>query len=240
MRDTISTGDFQLLSTYVDGELHGLPKQQLEARLATEPALVETLAALREQQMQMRAPLEQAGDAVPAHVRALLEPETNVISLSSRRGGRGRALPRLAVAASLVAAIGLVALPRWQANPDSAQMLSLALESLPSRASGWHVLDDGQRIRPMLSFPHQNGQWCREYLLESAEHRSHGVACRDAQTQQWQTTFDVAWEPADESSAYRPASAHDQGDVAAWVDAHAADIPLGASEEAALIAGQWQ
>ncbi|GAB3321924.1 hypothetical protein [Haliea atlantica] len=242
MTETISTDDFQQLSAYVDGELHGVQRQQLEARLAAEPALAATLAALREQQAQLRAPFQGAGEAVPAHVRALLEKGNNVVSLPTRRGGywQGRPLHRLAVAASLLAAVGLLALPRWQAGSDSEALLSLALETLPSRATGWHELEDGQRIRPMLSFPHQNGQWCREYLLDAGDAHTHGIACREAGAHQWQTTFSVAWEPSDESNAYRPASAHDHRDVAAWIDAHAADIALGASQEAELIANQWQ
>lgn len=244
MNSTISTEDFQLLSAYLDGELDAAEQQRLEARFASEPALARTLSELHEQQARLCDTVAGAAsaDRVPAHIRALLEPRGKVVPMTPRRGGywRSRGLPRLAVAASLVAAIGLLALPRWQQAPDSAALLTAALDNLPSQASGWHPLDDGRRIRPVLSFPHQNGQWCREYLLADDQEYRRGIACRERDTRQWQTAISVAYQPADESHAYRPASARDQDDVAQWMADHAADIALGARAEAALIGRHWQ
>lgn len=244
MTDTISTQDFQLLSAYLDGELDGVQKSSLETRLAKETRLAETLSALQAQQVGLHRALAGTAeaDSIPARVRALLEAENNVVAFTPRRGTgwHNRTLPRLAVAASLVAAIGLLALPRWQNTQDFQTRFSSAMDSLPSRASGWYSLDDGSRLRPLLSFPHQNGQWCREYLLADEQQYRHGVACRDTNTQHWQAAFSVAYQPTDESSAYRPASAHDQDKIAKWIDTNAADIALGAAAETTLIENQWR
>lgn len=248
MTASISSRDFEQLSAYLDGELDDSGRSELEKRLDREPALAETLLALRAQNEWLRGNLHTAdpSDAVPPHIRALISGEqqnsSNVVHLAPRRGGywRSRNLPRLAVAASLVAAVGLFALPRWQGGTEPANALSVALETLPSRASGWHTLEDGQRIRPLLSFPDRDGQWCREYLMADGEEYQHGVACRQADTRQWHSELSLAWQPSDESAAYRPAGAGDSRRVSDWIDAHAGDIPAGASQEAELIERRWQ
>ena len=245
MNTGISTEDFEQLSAYLDGELPDAQREALEQRLANESALAATLQALRAQQDWLRTPVHQAAAAAPIaeHLLARLQPTATtarVVPLRPRRGGywHTRTLPRYAVAASLVAAFGLLLLPRWQHDAEQ-QQLAGALESLPSLASGWHTLEDGQRIRPLLSFPRENGQWCREYLLAEGGLTQHGVACRDSEAD-WQIQLAVSYQTADESTAYRPASAGDSANIANWIDAHASDIALGAREEAEQIARGWR
>lgn len=243
MTQRVSTEDFEQLSAYLDGALDSHRQEVLEARLSREPELRTVLQDLQSLQQQLRAPLLKAADpeAVPGRIRGLLAPaKDKVVPFPSRRGGywRARGLPRFAVAASLVAALGLLLLPQWQDSTPAGSSFSTALETLPSGADGWQQLDDGSRIRPLLSFPHRDGGWCREYLLADGDQQQHGIACR--QQGGWETQVAVTRAAADESAAYRPASAGDSDPIAGWVDQNAADIALGAREEAEVIDNRWQ
>lgn len=243
MTTRLSTEDFEHLSAYMDGALDGQRRETLEARLSREPELQAALREMQVLQEQLRAPFREAAapDAVPGHIRALLAPSgARVVPFPSRRGGywHTRGLPRFAVAASLVAALGLLLLPRWQDSPPAGPSFSSILETQPSGTTGWQSLEDGRRLRPLLSFPHQDGGWCREYLLAEGDQQQRGVACREQGT--WETQVAVTQRAADESATYRPASASDADPIAEWVDQNAADIALGAGEEADVIGSRWE
>jgi hypothetical protein len=146
-----------------------------------------------------------------------------------------------ALAASLVVAVSAVLVSQW--NQQSAQssadaLLSAALETTPSRASGWETLADGRTVRPVLSFQNSSGNWCREYLVGDGAGHWHGVACRGDGG--WATEVLAVTQVEDSSAQYRPAGATDQVDVADFIDRNATGIPLDAREEANIMARGWQ
>ena len=221
--------DYELLSQYLDGELPGFAERRLEQRLRAEPELATTLEQLRQQDSRIQAALADTARA-PARVHAMLEPESNVVALPRRRA---RAAWQYAVAASLVAAAGLVINSGWQQSPNAEHMLADVLESTPSMAAGWEALADGRKVRPVLSFKDQDGNWCREFLVSQGEDGSRGVACR--QQGAWNTQVLVTAEIPGEASDFRPAGAGDADAVADYLGENAAGIALSASEEAELI-----
>lgn len=239
--------DFELLSAYIDGELAPANSAILESRLAQDPVLRTRLAELRELQSRLQnaaAALE--GTPLPAHITELLQPQPGGIRSLPHRLTRFRGNLRqgFAVAASLAVAAGiLLAVPQWQGSvvggSDEARFTA-ALETLPSRATGWDTLEDGRRLRAVLSFPGQEGNWCREYILADDDGAIRGVACRDSGS--WTTRIAVpqALLPGSDEEAYRPASAGDSGDIARFIDQHAAGDVVGAKREAGLIARSWQ
>jgi hypothetical protein len=240
----MSNQDFELLSTYLDGELDPAAARALEQRLQQEPLLARKLLQLRELQASLQLAFGDSADGtrVPVRIRELLQPQPVRILPLPHRNNRWSTGARssVAIAASLILALGLVLMPQWQQrNPAADPVLSAALESSASRATGWDTLADGRQLRALLSFPSRDGSWCREYLLDSGAHTLRGVACRD----------DGSWEPRvtvehtainDSEAAYRPASADDSDPIAEFIAAKASDVAAGAEQESGLIANHWQ
>ena len=175
---------------------------------------------------------------MPARVAALLE-DCETSDSSTTRPGRGHRWG-FAIAASVLAAAVFLASPEWrQEQPSGDALLARALEDVPSSSEAWTALGDERLVRPLLSFQARSGGWCREFLLQDGGADWHGVACREGEAR-WTTELLVPDAAAAQPGEYRPAGAGDAGAAAAFVDQHAADIPLSASEEAGLIAGGWQ
>jgi hypothetical protein len=225
--------DYEQLSQYLDGELDQFASRRLEQRLAAEPELQSLLAQLQAQDNAIKTAFNGTEQA-PQHVAALLE--SNVVTFPRQQDRRPTW--QYAIAASLVAAVGLVLTPSWQQAPQGDPVLASVLEQTPSMASGWKTLDDGRQVRPVLSFKDNDGSWCREYLLSSGEQGSRGVACR--QGSNWNTlVFAEATLPGN-AIDFRPASAGDTDIIADYMADNAATIALSADEEAKLIASDWE
>jgi len=243
--------DFELLSQYLDRELADAETTALERRLANEPGLRATLDKMRRVDDNLRVTLHPAGcDEVPPRITALLEAAcpaaSNIVPFPSRRG---RAGVGLAVAASLLAAVGLWLAPQWRVADHSIHpadagndLVARALEDTASSADEWTSLDDGGRLRAVLSFAGASGQWCREYQLGLGSEQWRGVACRSHDNGAWHTQVLVEEHSvaADTGMDYQPAGADDLDTISRYISDHATDIPLSASEEAALIANDWQ
>ena len=235
--------DNELLSQYLDGELAAPAAQSLRQRLMAEPQLRSALERLRAVDNRVKNAFEApALEAVPQHVvnmvqNAATRPERS----SHKRAGWG-----LAIAASLLAATGLLM------NPESRQqsvdymttvaaqdsLLSQLLEHSASRGEGWDTLDDGRQVRPLLSFASMDGSWCREYLMSNEGTTWRGVACRADNA--WTTQVLSPEQASGSSNEYRPAGAASADQVTSFIDAHAADIALSSKEEASVIASKWQ
>ena len=227
--------EYELLSQYVDGELDEVTAQRVRARLDAEPALRETLDKLLALNARLRETF--AGtDTVPESVAAMVRPSSNVVPLTRQRPARPAW--QYAVAASLVAAAGLLLTPQWQTSTPSSPTLATVLESTPSMASGWATLTNGEQVRPVLSFSHIDGSWCREYLLQANAASTRGVACR-LDDGQWQVRVAAAAELPGSSADFRPAGAGDADPVADSLADYSADIALSASEEQRLIEQAW-
>mgnify|MGYP001581007698 CR=1 FL=1 len=227
--------DYELLSQYLDGELPTKETAQLEQRLGADSELRITLASMRSIDSAVKASYRNSGQA-PAHIGAMLQgEESNVVAFPRR--SRAAASWQYAVAATLVAAAGLLLVPDM--NRSSEALLSAALDEASSRASGWETLEDGRKLRPVLSFPDKSGTWCREYLVTDAEGAQRGVACRDDKG--WNTVVIAATEiTPNDDQLYRPAGADDDSSVAKYISENAADIAASAQQESELIASDWQ
>ena len=227
--------DFDLLSQYLDGELDTFTARRLEQRFAAEPELAATLAQLRAQQAGLEKAFE-GHDAVPARVVGLLKTRDNVVPM--QRQSAQRPAWHYALAASLVAGIGLMVAPPWQDSGNSPTTLATVLESSPSMAQGWAPLDDGSQVRPVLSFRNVDGNWCREYLATDGVVASRGVACRESG--EWEVQVVAATDVPGGADQFRPAGAGDSDRIARYLEDHAKGIALSVDAEAALIEQRWQ
>ena len=245
----VTEQDYELLSQYLDRELPAGVQEQLERRLAAEPQLQAVLGRLQALQSQLQASYGQlAGGPVPERTLALLQGAPAQATQQPQSRAQVIQLPRkrnmnwgFALAASLVVAASATLVSQWEqpsVQPGADALLSVALENTPSRGNGWETLSDGRTLRPVLSFQNSTGNWCREYLVGDSDGNWHGVACR--QDGAWTTEVLAATELADSSAQYRPAGAADSMDVADYIDRNANGIPLGAREEASIMARGWQ
>lgn len=230
--------DYELLSRFIDGELDRAQAQALRARLMAEPELRKALDRMRAVNHRVRTAFDVPGaNRVPPAIELQVR----------NRAASARTLHHwgVAVAASLVAVAGLLLAPQWRQKdqhpgdaPASDRPLAQVLETVPSRGSGWDALEDGRRVRPVLSFFNKASNWCREYLLVEDDNAFRGVACRS--NGRWQTEVRVATQLSGSQDDYRPAGATDADRVASYVNTYAADIPLSLDREVDLIARHWQ
>lgn len=246
--------DYELVSRYLDGELPPAFAHDLEQRLAAEPALESLLARMQALQGQLHQVYDGiAQQPVPQRILALLQaPQANVVPIGQKLALNTPINPPrkrvmnwgFALAASLVVAVSATLVTRLEqqpAQPGAAgvdNLLSVALETSPSRGDGWEALADGRKLRPVLSFQSSAGNWCREYLLRSSEGSWHGVACRGDTG--WATTVLARADAAESSADYRPAGAASADEIADFIDRNAAGIALDAGAEADLIARAWK
>lgn len=249
----LEPGDLESLSRYVDGELPADESRVLEARLRDNEALRSALVRLEELNHRLKDMLNER-DTVPDSVMALLdnapasaEParQDNVFAFpGNRTADTVVQRPRwaYAMAASLTAAVALSLVFSNGAQdaggrlPGNDTIVSAALDSHPS-SMDWSTLEDGREFQAVLSFPHEDGRWCREYLLRGGDSDWRAVACRGED--RWVTQAAGLESFLDTTDAYRPAGADDSATVAVFISQHAADIALGADEEQALIAARW-
>lgn len=253
--------DLALLSQYLDGELPAADSRKLEARLHGEPALQSALLGLQELNQRLRDVLAE-NDRIPDAITGLLSSRSagacndaapandtapaNIVQFPGARApaskGR-RALPWVyAAAASVVGAIALNLVSQTPQTPTSIvtagdSLISPALERLSSD-SGWYTLGDGRELQTVLTFPHDDGRWCREFLLRGGDADLRAVACRTEG--QWITQAAGLESYLEAADAYRPAGATDAEPVAGFISQHAADIALGLNEEQQLIGNGWQ
>ncbi len=250
--------DLELLSRYLDGELPAADSRKLETRLHSEQELQRTLVRLQELNQQLRDSLTERA-TIPEATRLLLESDgvstpakeelsgnsSNVLPFPGAgviASARPRANWPVAIAASLVAAVavGLVMNTSFDATPalpGNDRLVSAALEQETS-GGDWLALSDGRELQSVLTFPHEDGRWCREYLLRGGDADWRAVACRE--DNRWVTQaagLESYLEPTD---AYIPAGASDAEPVAVFISRHAADIALGLDEEIQLISDGWQ
>ena len=229
--------DDHLLSMYIDNELDAEQTISLVGRLKSEPVLRTRLTQLEENDGVVKQVYAQSAVSVPNHVAALISAD-NVTLLRPVR--QWRRWTTAAVAASCAAVVAMVLNTNQAAvfNPMTidAQMAH-ALESSPSRASGWEILDDERSFRSVLTFPAADGKWCREFLLSHRESNWRGVACRDGSN--WVNQVVGSEVFLNQETQYRPAGADNSQSVARFIDETATDVALGPQQEAALIQSGW-
>jgi hypothetical protein len=241
MDNILTEQDHQLLSQFVDGELSPQAACDMEQRLASEPALSARLEALSALDHRLKSAFANPQlESVPGHITSLLSPTPARILPWRQRRSSGWGY---AIAASLAVAVCGTLVSQWerdsgQAGEQMEHSLAQALEQLPSSGSAWAQLADGSKIRPVLSFRSQSGEWCREYLVADTVTTWHGVACRGQQG--WTNSVIAETTLTIGPGEYRPAGADETDSVATFIARQSADIPLGADEETTLIECGWQ
>ena len=239
----IKQEDTLLLSRYLDGELSITEQVGVKKRLLAEIDLASEYRRLKAVNDLLLKSLDNAAvRTVPPRTAAMMGPFE--IALSSRRDN---SIWQFASAAAIVAAFGLLLIRGWDSSPqgypvifEQDQLISKALEKTPSSSSEWVALGDNRELRPILTFPHSNGGWCREYELTTPKANWKGIACR-TDNASWITQAIGGQEVIKPIvNKYRPAGADTNGEIGNFVREHASDIPLSLKQEKRVISAGWR
>ncbi len=215
----------QQLSAFLDAELPEAEMEQIRDRLAEDDILAERLANLAQvdatlnqsyraideapyseglTQVLERAEQELADAPKSTEANAQSEPADNVVEFPLWRRVRESIQQHAAAAAVAALFIGVGIghyTPQQQAQPDSWQQISAALDTLPS---GQQVAIGAQgQLQPQASFASQSGDYCRQFSLSSAQQQQISIACKGAQG--WQLTASVYQAPQ-QSADYQTAT----------------------------------
>lgn len=220
------------LAAWLDGALLPDEAAAFEREMAADPALARRAQEWRANDAFIAAalaPLAAAplDDAMLARM-GLGDPSPPLAANDNPPWWRRHALPLGGALAASLAAVLLLATPRGAPQPDG---LSLALDTTPSLQKA--RLADGRVIEPTLTVRAADGRWCREFRSGAQT----GLACRDAKGWRVEATSGRTG-PADQGEIGLAGGADGAGLDATYRRIGASD-PLGAGEEAQLIAKGW-
>ncbi len=211
--------DDETLMAYVDGELDETAAHAVEAAIAADPDLAETVRSLREGAASLHAAFaEPMRTQVP---ECLIETVNAGFAARQRKNGKtpwhGR--PAFAAMAASIAVLilglgGAYVFVDQQVEQRLARLeaaraadrdiiqatIATALEKhLSGVPAAWHNPQSGSsgRVEPVRTFRSAAGLWCREYVFEAAFRAGDGrnetrraIACRDAEGR-WRTRLEL-------------------------------------------------
>ena len=227
-----------MLMALADGELTGPDADKLRARIRTDPALAARYALFT----RTAGALRQAMDPgpVPAHLIAavLTSPAADqpasaqaATPMRPRKASpAGRMIWPLALAASLVLAVGVGSYLAQRGTLPAGSSPAMAATALATTATGGSVtLADGSTARALGSFDTELGL-CRLIALQQGAGASdRAIVCRQTQGQDWQTALVVT---QGDGAAFSLASDRAVATIDSFLDTIGAGAPLSPAEEA--------
>lgn len=218
------TVDRETIGAFVDGELNEIERRRVEAELASNPVLAQQVEAERRLRGLLKARFDPiAEELVPERLAAAVRAGTKIAPLPRR--GRWAVPQWAAIAATLM--LGLLLGRQLQPEHDpllASGTLALALETQLASAQ-----PPNAPVRIGLTFKARDGAWCRTFEQKSLD----GIACRDGD--RWRLRQAIA-APA-QATEYRQAGS---SAVLAAAQDMAADAPLDAADERAVVNGDWK
>lgn len=246
----------ELLVAYVDDELDEAQRAMVRSILETNPTLGRRADEMRLSRDLLRegfplrsdAPVPAAIDAAASRLaEACAGPVSHRARASRFQNGRKYAFAA-ALVLSVTAAAGYLV---WRSGHGSARepvaallqigpgtTLNEVLESAPS-AEVTSVPAEGAAVRAVLTFQSKDGRFCREFEILAPAGGSTGIACRDDGVWRAEVLLSAEAAPVD-SNFYTPAGGSDEPAVAEVAERLMQGDPLGAQEEAQLLASGWR
>lgn len=237
----------ETLSAFLDNELSSPEMEAVRDQLKVDPTLTDRLAELASVDAQLQAHYGSIDDRpMPESVARMLKEspapktaaaENNVVSFPWWRTLRSQA--GKAVAAAVIAGVALM---QWFGMPSNGepawQEVAQVLESQPS--GQMHRLDsqsaDGARLTPRLTFQNRDGDWCRQFRLNTETAASEQIACR-GEAGKWEQVAKAEAQPVADGATYQTASGGSALDPA--LDRMMDGAPVGPEEERELLEQQW-
>lgn len=247
--------DEELLSAYADGELLEGERAAFELRLQNEPALAQALSRLRAAD----ALLQQAMPAAPIDDDLLVRlglvdrqssalASAQVIELPQKpaaandRGPPSRLSARWAwaVGGALAAGLALMVMVRTDDSPgsslDRTAAFQTAMTELPSSAEA--RIAGGATVSPVLSFPQQDGGFCREFVVRGPD-AIRGIACQEGGRWAVLATVPLTEQPDEGTEIVTAGGAETAALDRVFMERRGGD-PLSADGERTAIARDWK
>jgi hypothetical protein len=222
---------------WLDGELTPAEAAEVEARVASEPALQRLAEQHRALGAQLKAAFDPVAKApVPEQLQAAVRPSAQVIDFGAAK--RMRSMPALAQFAAMAAtlAIGVFVgteMPRSGGAPVAVQDGKLyAAAALNSALDAELASAPTGDVRIGLTYRDQGGEICRSFTAPAGS----GVACRNNGRWLMKGLFAA---PEGQANDYRMAAGMDPN-LAALVDSTMAGEPLDAAAEKAAKDRGWR
>jgi len=173
--------DIEKVVAYVDGELDAEAAAAVEAAAKADPAIAEAIEAhrrLREDLFAAFAPI--AEEPVPDRLVSAAQPAAPVVSLDAFRARRTVFIRAGAMAACLVAGVGIAMalMQRPEGDFRSGPAGLVAQGQLAQALSSQLASDDTGPTRIGLTFRDQSGAVCRTFSTKASD----GMACRQGDT----------------------------------------------------------
>lgn len=239
----------EILSAFIDGQLDGAQRDELERRLAADPQLRTRLEELSKVDGLLREAFDPPDFAeTPERFRALVERESAPSDKVRLFRPRARGLDwRMPIAASLALALsgaggywagrGSVSGANLVAEAGSIQIgastpLFALLEATPSATQR----DAGALgvFKPSIAYQAADGRFCREFELAEEANRLAGIACRNDES--WRVEVLVAGATAQDG--YAPVS-DDNAALDGTLDRLGVGAPLTGEQEATAMSQGW-
>lgn len=204
------TPDDEMLMAYADGEIDVLAAKRIERAIAADPSLADKIAAHRALRVQLSAAFAPVLDEpVPPRLSAMIS--ANVVAFAPqavRTPPPRRWLSGLAVAASLVAGLGLGAQWQTSTSPVSATASGLVASGNLARQLDTQLASTAGGTRILASFRDNGGRYCRVFAAQLLD----GIACKGSQGWQLRQTNSSA---TPQDATYRQAASDDAALMAA-------------------------
>lgn len=235
----------QQLSAFLDAELPETDMAAVRNLIAADPAISDRLAALAMADTLINQAVTKATNIpMPDELEEMLASESSemgasskpdkVVSLSNWRAKKTIFLP-MATAASLALVSVLTLSTWWTDNAQTPNWTTIA-DVLETRLTGDAlVTDTGMEVTAQLTFANNQGQYCRQVVVQGNQPGRVYLACRNDGA-----TWEIAAEAAiDSLSANEYAIASGQQALDNKISEMMGSSPLNRAQEQAIIEKQW-
>jgi hypothetical protein len=201
----------EMLSAFLDAALPERDMEQVRLQLLEDEQLTERLADLAMvdtivQQYYAQIDQHPLPDAVLQLVDDSVRPQSAEIIHFPWWKRTQQQLQQHAAAVACVALLGGYGLSQLTHQPQhaTAALGQNVLQLLNNAPSGNVYAIDQQQLTPRLSFINLDGDFCRQYALQSASAQTENIACR--KQGEWTLKATLTTEPGNTDSLYQTAS----------------------------------
>lgn len=224
------THDDELICAYIDNYMSPAERLDFQKRLEQSASLRDRLAQFEQVNYASSQAYDNLLDApLPDKITKLLEPETAKLTIP---------INAFSLAASIALISVVVGLVFFQNQPSNLQIaIEQTLDKIPS--TQWINLDEAgtQKMQISLSFKHQDGRFCREYLLVNKDETSSNIACK---SKTWQVMLQAENQLSLTVENYQLASHTRSEAIETYLDLSMQGDGLDAQQEQIKIANGWQ
>lgn len=231
------------LSAFLDAELPAAEMEAVREQISRDENLANRLAELAMVDTRVASHYRRIDEQpMPEAITRLLsdeQPANNIIAFPLWRRIQQGLQQHAAMAASVALVIGFGAAQLLPGNAGSSDNWNAIAQALDNTRSGeQRALADGSEIKPRLSFINGEGNYCRQFQVNTGNSSAENIACR--LDNQWQLTLSVHSQARPATDDYQTASGSDNALIENALDNMMQGDAFDAAAEAAAINNHWR